>query len=72
MLEIPESKTISLQAGKILSGRRITDVFSPTSHHKFAWFSGDPAEYARLLSGKTVKSTFGHGMFVDILCDGES
>jgi formamidopyrimidine-DNA glycosylase len=69
MLEIPESKTISLQAGQTLTGRKITDVFTPTSHHKFAWFSGDPEGYGNLLSGKKVLLTRGHGMFVDILCD---
>lgn len=69
MLEIPESKTISQQAEKTLTGRKIMDVFTPTSHHKFAWFSGDPAGYARLLAGKKVKSSMGHGMFVDIFCD---
>ncbi len=69
MLEVPESKTISLQAGRILTGRKITDVFTPTSHHKFAFFSGDPAGYNKLLSGRKVRSTHGHGMFVDIYCD---
>jgi formamidopyrimidine-DNA glycosylase len=69
MIEIPESNTISLQAGKTLTGRRITEVFNATSHHKFAWFSGDPAGYGKLLGGKQVKSAKGHGMFVDIHCD---
>lgn len=69
MLEIPESKTISLQAGKTLAGKKITEVSPPTNRHKFAWFSGDPAGYGKLLSGKMVLSARGHGMFVDILCD---
>jgi formamidopyrimidine-DNA glycosylase len=69
MLEIPESKTISLQAGNTLKGRRITEVFNATSHHKFAFFYGDPAGYAEILKGRQVKSTKGHGMFVDIHCD---
>lgn len=72
MLEIPESKTISLQTGKTLTGRKIADVFTPTSHHKFAFFSGDPAGYKRLLAGRQVKSSKGHGMFVDISCDGNT
>jgi formamidopyrimidine-DNA glycosylase len=69
MLEIPESKTISLQAGNTLTGKRITEVFNATSHHKFAWFQGDPAGYGKLLAGRQVKSAKGHGMYVDIHCD---
>jgi formamidopyrimidine-DNA glycosylase len=68
MLEIPESKTIGLQADKTLTGRRITDVFNATNPHKFAWFKGDPAEYGKILIGRHVKSANGHGMYVDIKC----
>ena len=69
MLEIPESKTISLQAGNSLINKRITDVINATSPHKFAFYCGDPKEYAKLLQGRKVKSTKGHGMFIDIYCD---
>jgi formamidopyrimidine-DNA glycosylase len=69
MLEIPESKTISLQAGIVLKNRIITDVINATSPHKFAFYTGDPAEYIKLLTGRIVLSTRGHGMFVDINCD---
>lgn len=69
MLEIPESLTISLQAGKTLTGRRITEVFNATSPHKFAFFYGYPAGYGKILKGRQVKSTKGHGMFVDICFD---
>jgi formamidopyrimidine-DNA glycosylase len=69
MIEIPESKTISLQAGKTLTGLRITEVFNATSHHKFAFFNGDPTGYAKILAGRQVITTKGHGMFVDIHCD---
>lgn len=71
MLEIPESKTVSRQASETLVGRRITEVVTATSPHKFAFYSGDPARYAKLLIGREVKSTDGHGMFVDLYCDGE-
>jgi len=69
MLEIPESKTISLQAGSTLKGKRITEVFNATSPHKFAWFSGDPERYPAMLRGRQVLSAKGHGMFVDICLD---
>ncbi len=69
MLEIPESKTISIQAGITLINRKITEVSNATSPHKFAFYCGDPAGYAKLLIGRLVQSTKGHGMFVDINCD---
>lgn len=69
MLEIPESKTISRQAGDALANKRITEVISATSPHKFAWYSGDPAGYSGLLVGRQVLSSRGHGMFVDLLCE---
>ncbi len=69
MIEIPESKTISHQAGDILIGKTIAKVIKPSSPHKFAWYCGDPAKYHQLLQGRQVLSTRGHGMFVDILFD---
>ena len=69
MLEIPESKTISLQAGNTLVNKRIKEVINASSPHKFAFYSGDPSGYAKLLAEKQVKSIRGHGMFVDICCD---
>jgi formamidopyrimidine-DNA glycosylase len=69
MLEIPESKTISIQAYDILVNRKITNVINATSPHKFAFYCGDPAGYSKLLKGRHVRSTKGHGMFVDIYFD---
>ena len=72
MLEIPESKTMSLQIEETLAGKRIVKVKNATSPHKFAWYNGDPKEYDKLLSGKQVVSSRGHGMFVDICCEGNT
>ena len=69
MLEIPESKVISLQANDILTGKKIVEVYPATNTHKFAWFNGDPAEYHQLLAGRRILSARGHGMFVDVCCD---
>ena len=69
MLEIPESRTISIQASNALINKRIVKVYPATSQHKFAFYCGDPAEYPKLLTGRQIKSTKGHGMFVDIYCD---
>jgi formamidopyrimidine-DNA glycosylase len=72
MLEIPESKTTSLQANDILTDKRIVRALNATSLHKFAWFNGDPADYHQLLAGRQVLSARGHGMFVDICCDNDT
>ena len=69
MLEIPESRTISTQAGNVLLNRKIVEVHTATSQHKFAFYCGDPTEYIKLLTGKQIKGSKGHGMFVDICCD---
>jgi len=69
MLEIPESKVMSLQIEETLAGKRIVDVKNATSPHKFAWFNGDPKEYGNLLAGKQIMSSRGHGMYVDICCE---
>jgi len=68
MLEIPESKVMSLQVEESLAGKRIAKVRNATSPHKFAWYNGDPKDYDKLLSGKEVISSRGHGMYVDICC----
>lgn len=69
MLEIPESKNISRQAGNELINKKIRSVITATSPHKFAFFNGDPETYADLLIGRRILSTKGHGMFVDLYCD---
>jgi formamidopyrimidine-DNA glycosylase len=69
MLEIPESKTLSLQVAETLAGRTITEVIPAASPHKFAFYHEDPSAYPELLKGKHIRSARGHGMFVDICCD---
>jgi len=68
-LEIPESKTIGLQAHRTLVNKKVTKVINATSQHKFAFYNGDPAVYNKMLSGRQVQSAKGHGMFVDISFD---
>ena len=72
MLEIPESKTIGLQADAHLAGKTIIDVITASSVHKFAWYNGDPADYHKMLVGKRIESAKGHGMFVDLYCNGNT
>jgi len=71
MAEIPELKTISLQIEDALIGKKIVDVINATSPHKFAWYHGDPLEYGKLLTGRTVESSKAMGMYVDIYLDSD-
>lgn len=72
MIEIPESTTISQQANEVLRGKVIAQVIEANSPHRFTFYNGDPADYNRLLAGKTVIETHGYGAFVDILLTGDT
>ncbi len=54
MIELPEAVVISQQISQTLSGEKITHAVANASPHKFAWYTGDPAEYNSRLAGKTV------------------
>jgi formamidopyrimidine-DNA glycosylase len=54
MIELPEAVVIARQITETLSGKRIASAVANASPHKFAWYSGDPAEYNDRLAGKVV------------------
>ena len=54
MIEAPEALYLCEQLNKTVKGKRITNVFTLFTPHKFAWFSGSPDEYAEWLTGKTI------------------
>jgi formamidopyrimidine-DNA glycosylase len=78
MIEIPESRTLAGQLNESIKGKLIRKVYTNTSPHKFAWFSGDPDNYNSLLSGKKVILSQSFGGMVEIkvedirlvFCDG--
>lgn len=72
MLELPEVLTLSSQADDTLRGKTITQVFNATKPHKFTFYNGDPSEYGKLLTGKTVESSRGYGIFVDFMLSGNT
>lgn len=53
MIEAPEARILSEQLNETVRGKKITDVYTQFSPHKFAWFTSSPDEYAEWLSGKT-------------------
>ncbi len=66
MIEIPESATYARQINETLIGKTITSVLAASSPHKFAWYYGDPADYAHRLEACEFISARGFGMFVEI------
>jgi formamidopyrimidine-DNA glycosylase len=66
MIEFPEAYTLAKQINKALVGKKITSVIAASSPHKFAWFHGEPSDYANRLVGREICSASGFGMFVEI------
>jgi formamidopyrimidine-DNA glycosylase len=69
MIEIPEAETLSSQIKATVVGKVITAVEAAHSPHKFAWFQGDPADYSRLLVGKSISGAQPVGGMVDLSAD---
>ncbi len=66
MIELPEAVVLSDQITRTLSGKRIARVTAAQSPHKFAWFSGDPADYPAKLTGRPVDYATGVGGIVEV------
>jgi formamidopyrimidine-DNA glycosylase len=69
MIEIPEAEVLAQQISRSLNGKTIRQATANQSPHKFAWYSGDPAEYNRLLAGKTIHGACAFANFVQIHVD---
>jgi formamidopyrimidine-DNA glycosylase len=54
MIELPEGYVLARQIQSVLIGKQIKNVIPNQNPHKFAWFSGDPAEYPAKLTGRTI------------------
>jgi formamidopyrimidine-DNA glycosylase len=54
MIELPEAVVIARQISDTLNGKRIARAQANASPHKFAWYSGNPAEYNDRLAGKLI------------------
>jgi formamidopyrimidine-DNA glycosylase len=66
MLEIPESITLANQVNKTMTGKIITSAVAASSPHKFAWYSGDPADYSNHLPGNSIISANPQGGMIEI------
>ncbi|MDF1513008.1 MAG: endonuclease VIII [Anaerolineae bacterium] len=61
MIELPEAVVIAQQITEALGGKRIARAVANASPHKFAWFTGDPAEYNAHLANKVIGQRNGVG-----------
>ena len=66
MIEIPEAITLARQLTETIIGKKVVDVVAAFSPHKFAWFQGDPSNYASMLREKNVSKASSSGGFVEI------
>ena len=66
MIEIPEAAVLAGQVNKTFSGKTIRRVVAAQTPHGFAWYSGDPAGYPGLLTGKTVGAAVNLGGMVRV------
>jgi formamidopyrimidine-DNA glycosylase len=69
MIELPEAVVLAKQIRGTLAGKRIVHAVANQSPHKFAWYSGDPANYQQLLAGKAIGETGYAGNHVEIHAD---
>lgn len=54
MIELPESYVLAEQINRTLKGKTIMNVEANHTHHAFAWYTGNPADYHEKLTGKTI------------------
>lgn len=69
MIELPEAVVLARQITLTLTGRRIERAEANSSPHKFAWYSGDPAEYRKMLPGKTIRGAGAAGNHIEVQAD---
>jgi formamidopyrimidine-DNA glycosylase len=69
MIELPESVVLAGQINATLKDRRIVHAEANQSPHKFAWYSGDPAEYNDHLAGKTIRDAVAYAGNLEIHAD---
>jgi len=61
MLELPEAIVISQQLDQTVKGKRIKEVVTEASPHKFAWYFDDPSAYDALLRGRRIEGAVSYG-----------
>ncbi|MBQ8597054.1 MAG: endonuclease VIII [Lachnospiraceae bacterium] len=71
MIEIPESLVIAQQLNETVKGKRIIEVKAAHTPHSFAWYSGDPQFYSRIMEGRRIGKAAGIGCMIEIELESE-
>ena len=66
MIELPEATVIAGQINRTLQGKRVKRAIANASPHKFAWYTGDPANYSNLLVGSVIGAAQVCGNHIEI------
>ncbi|MDF2612036.1 MAG: glycosylase/AP lyase, DNA-binding [Lachnospiraceae bacterium] len=66
MIELVEARVLAEQANKTIRGKKIKNVITEKSPHKFAFYHGDPQNYKELLKGKIVGEATAYGGQLEI------
>lgn len=66
MIEIPESLTIARQLNETVKGRRILEAEAAHTPHSFAWYTGEPESYSRIMEGREIGEAAGLGSMLEI------
>ena len=66
MIEIPEAANLAQEMRTSLVGRRIVRAAAAASPHRFAFYYGDPAQYAPQLEGRRIDGASSFGGFAQL------
>ena len=66
MIEAPEAVNLAAQLNTTVKGKRIETVVTAFTPHKFAFFSGDPEGYDKVLLGKKITGAVSYGGMVEL------
>jgi formamidopyrimidine-DNA glycosylase len=70
MLELPESATLARQLNDSVRGQRIEEAIAGAAPHKFAFFTGNPEDYAQRLKGHEILGATALGGILEIDLNG--
>ena len=71
MIEIPESFTIARQLNEHVKGKRIVQAHTAHTPHGFAFYSGEPEFYSKVMEGKVIGNSLGMGSMVELELEDE-
>jgi len=66
MIELPEANVLAGQFGKLLTGKKVSDVAVAQTPHKFTWYSDDPVPYSERFGGRTLTGARAYGGQVQV------